>query len=139
MYQGNILILGYNLESADNAMNYKSIQNQFPTEIDLCGLIKFGVCSDSEAKLKEIFADVDVTDNPILLTCDAGCETLKASFFKNGKLQDTDYEVVSEEQLYRSFSFIRLRFDFREYVDDLSRIPEIMQERRKYVSAWDSP
>lgn len=136
MYQGSILILGFNLESPDSegvAMNYKHIQNQFPTEIDLCGLIKFGTCSDAAAHLSEIISDVDVTDNPILLTCESGCEDLKAFFFKNGKLEEAEYEVVSEEELLRSFSFVRLRFDFREYVDELCRIPEIMQERRKYV------
>lgn len=133
MYQGNILILGFNLESADTAMNYKVLQNQFPTEIDLCGLIKFGG-TDAAAHLKEIFADVDVTDNPILLTCDSGCDNLKAFFCKNGKLEAAEYEVMDEEELHRSFSFVRLRFDFREYVEDLDRITEIMQERRKYVS-----
>lgn len=141
MYQGNILILGFNFESADKegvAMNYKHIQNQFPTEIDLCGLIKFG-CSDAAAHLQEIFADVDVTDNPILLTCDAGCENLKAFFCKNGKLEAAEFEVMPEEELYRSFSFVRLRFDLREYVDDLQRIPEIMQERRKYVGREPRP
>lgn len=136
MYQGNILILGFNLEGTDAdgvAMNYKTIQNQFP-EIDLIGLIKFGSCSDAAAHLSEIISDVDVTDNPVLLTCDSGCENLKGFFFKNGKLEETEYEVLSEEELYKSFSFVRLRFDLREYVDDLSRIPEIMQQRRKYVS-----
>lgn len=137
MYKGSILILGFNLECPDNdvvAMNYKTIQNQFPTEIDLCGLIKFGSCTDAEAHLSEIIADVDVTDNPILLTCDTGCENLKAFLFKNGKLEEAEYEVMSEEELHKSFSFVRLRFDMREYVDDQSRIPEILQERRKYVS-----
>lgn len=136
MFQGSILIMGFNLESPDNggiAMKYKQIQNKFPTEIDLCGLIKFGTCSDVEAHLSEIIADVDVTDNPILLTCDSGCENLKAFFFKNGKLEEAQYEVFSEEELHKNFTFVRLRFDMREYVDDLSRIPEILQERRKYV------
>lgn len=139
IYQGNILILGFNLEGTDAdgvAMNYKTIQNQFPTEIDLIGLIKFGSCSDAAAHLSEIISDVDVTDNPVLLTCDSGCDNLKGFFFKNGKLEETDYEVLSEEELYKSFSFVRLRFDLREYVDDLSRIPEIMHQRRKYVSCY---
>lgn len=136
MFQGSIVIMGFNLESPDNggiAMKYKQIQNKFPTEVDLCGLIKFGKCSDVEAHLSQIISDVDVTDNPILLTCDSGCENLKAFFFKNGKLEEAQYEVLSEEELQKNFTFVRLRFDMREYVDDLSRIPEIMQERRKYV------
>lgn len=136
IYQGTILILGFNFESAEGdgvAMNYKKIQNKFPTEIDLCGLIKFRSCSDAAAHLKEIFSDVDVTDNPILLTCDSGCENLKAFFFKNGKLELAEYEVLSEQELHQTFSFVRLRFYLREFVDDLSRIPEIMQDRRKYV------
>lgn len=102
MYKGNILVLGFNLESSDSEgvpMNYrKSIQNQFPAEVDLCGLIKFGTCTDAEAHLNEILADVDVTDNPILLTCDiGGCENLKAFFLQNGKLVETAFEVMLYE------------------------------------------
>lgn len=112
-------------------MNYKRIQNSFPTEIDLCGLIKFGTCTDSAAHLTEIIADVECTDNPILLTRNEG--ELKAFFFKNGKLEETTYEVIDAEELSRDFSFVRLRFDLREYVEDLNCIPAIMQDRRKYV------
>lgn len=54
MYDGRILILGFNIENSVGSPNYKKIQNSFPAELDLCGLIKFGECTDSQAHLNEI-------------------------------------------------------------------------------------
>lgn len=53
MYKGTLLILGFNVENSDT-LNYKNIQNNFPAELDLCGLVKFGLCTDSQAHLNDI-------------------------------------------------------------------------------------
>lgn len=137
MFQGNLLVLGFNLESASNTTNYKSIQDNFPSEIDLCGLIKFDQCSDAEAHLTEILDSVDVTDNPVLITCDAGCENFKTAVFKNNKLEeDVPYEIVSEEELAEILYYVRVRanFEIKLKWKDTDSIKQSLLNLRKFVS-----
>lgn len=54
MYDGRILIMGFNIENSVGSPNYKQIQHNFPAELDLCGLVKFGECTDAQAHLNEI-------------------------------------------------------------------------------------
>lgn len=109
MYSKNLAILGFDLESSDK-LSFKKMQDNFPTEMDLCGLFKFGDCTDAEAHMQEILINVDITDNPILLRCqqDGSGFELKASKWKNGKLEDIEYEVLSEELIYKQFIMVRL-------------------------------
>lgn len=99
--------MGFDLESSD-ILNFKKMQDNFPTEIDLCGLFKFGECSDTEAHMQEILSCIDITDNPILLKCSHNGDDLKASQYRNGKLENIDYEIISEDILYRQFFYARL-------------------------------
>lgn len=101
--------MGFDHESPDK-LDFKKMQDNFPTELDLCGLFKFGECSDTEAHMEEILVNVDITDNPILVQCvksDEGMNVI-ASQWKNGKLEKIDYEIYSEEQIYRQFVIVRL-------------------------------
>lgn len=109
MYSKNLIILGFDLETSDK-LNFKKMQDNFPTELDLCGLFKFGECTDAEAHMQEILINVDITDNPILLKCQQKDEEfkLKASQWKNGKLENIEYEVLSEETIYQQFIMARL-------------------------------
>ncbi|XP_055531670.1 probable Ufm1-specific protease 2 [Wyeomyia smithii] len=110
MCRGTLTVLGFILEEKEavSALNYSKVQNNFPTEIDLCGLIKFGPCTDTEAHLNEILQDVDITDNPVLLNVEADGE-VKASLFKHGQLEDIAFEVESEIELMRNYVFLRLQ------------------------------
>ncbi|XP_058840260.1 probable Ufm1-specific protease 2 [Topomyia yanbarensis] len=110
MCRGTLTVLGFILEGKEKSstLNYSKVLNNFPTEIDLCGLIKFGPCTDAEAHLSEILQDVDITDNPVLLNCDADGE-VKASLFKHSQLEAISYEVVSEADLFRDYMFLRLQ------------------------------
>lgn len=102
--------MGFNVESTIGHLNYEQIQFKFPAELDLCGLVKFGDCTDAEAHLNEILKDVDITDNPILLQCELGTLVgLRASVFIHSKLEEVPYEVMEAEQLYRDFCFTRLK------------------------------
>lgn len=136
MYSKNLVILGFDVESSGQ-LNFKNMQDHFPTELDLCGLFKFGDCSEAKAHMQEIIANVDITDNPILLKCqqnEDGFE-LKAAHWKNGTLQDFDYEVLSEETLYRQFVMIRL-LGYIEIAADSERksIKHEFQEMRKKLA-----
>ncbi|XP_070502317.1 probable Ufm1-specific protease 2 [Chironomus tepperi] len=137
MYSKNLIIMGFDLESSD-ILNFKKMQDNFPTEIDLCGLFKFGECSDTEAHMQEILACVDITDNPILLKCShKGDEfELKASQYRNGKLEDIEYEVIPEEILYRQFFYARLLGYVEIAVDnnEKSITTEFLNVRKKLAS-----
>lgn len=109
MYSKNLIIMGFDLESSEG-FSFKKMQDNFPTELDLCGLFKFGDCTDAEAHLQEILINVDITDNPILLKCQQTADDfeLKASQWKNGNLEEVEYEIFTEEMLYRQFFMVRL-------------------------------
>ncbi|KAH8303623.1 hypothetical protein KR018_008785 [Drosophila ironensis] len=110
---GTLLLLSLNIESSLGQLNYEQIQHRFPAELDLCGLVKFGDCTDAEAHLNEIIKSVDITDNPILLQCQLGTLVgMRASFFVHGKLEEATYEVMEAEQLYNDFCFTRLQCGF---------------------------
>lgn len=86
------------------------MQDNFSGEVDLCGIFKFDDCSDAEAHMEEILTNVDITDNPILLKCqrDGDDFGIKASQWKNGKLEQIEYEIFSEEMIYTQFTMVRL-------------------------------
>ncbi|EDW18227.1 probable Ufm1-specific protease 2 [Drosophila mojavensis] len=111
--ESTLLLLSFNVESSVGQLNYEQIQHKFPAELDLCGLVKFGDCTDTEAHLNEIISSVDITDNPILLQCQLGTLVgLRASFFIHGKLENVPFEVVEAAQLYNDFCFTRLKCGF---------------------------
>lgn len=117
--EGTLLLMGFNVESTIGQLNYEQIQHKFPAELDLCGLVKFGHCTDAEAHLSEIFKDVDITDNPILLNCELGTLVgLKASFLMHGKLEQVPYEVLEAAEIYRDFCFTRLKCSWTIYTED---------------------
>ncbi|XP_063710149.1 probable Ufm1-specific protease 2 [Culicoides brevitarsis] len=116
MYQGTLILLGFNLESDSGVgLNYKRMQDNFPTEVDLCGLVKIGSVSNAKAHLKEILTDVDITDNPILLHYNNG--DIKASLFIHEKLQDIDFEVMRIDDLYNEFFFVRIQCQLAAFCD----------------------
>lgn len=110
MYSKNLIILGFDLESSSDKLNFKKMQDNFATELDLCGLFKFSDCSDAEVHMGEILNNVDITDNPILLKCQQKDDEfeLKALQWKNGRPEDIEYEILTEEMIYQQFIMTRL-------------------------------
>ena len=86
------------------------MQDNFPTEIDLCGFFQFGDCTKDKSRQREILTNVDITDNPILIKCQRDGETceIRASQWKNEKLEEIDYETVEENEIFRQFLMVRL-------------------------------
>ncbi|XP_061705861.1 probable Ufm1-specific protease 2 isoform X2 [Cydia pomonella] len=59
MYDGNLLVVGLSLELFEREKNtYKQLLLHLPTEIELCGVIKFGETLTTETRLKEILQDI---------------------------------------------------------------------------------
>lgn len=139
MYDGALLIMGFNIESTIGELNYKEIQYKFPAELDMCGVIKFGDVGDGDAEvnINQISHDVDFTDNPIMLTCALGTLVdLKAQIIMHGKLEEIPYEEVTEEELYRDFCFTRLQCGLKFLTDerDTKTISRDMQSMRKNLA-----
>uniref|UniRef100_A0A240SWY2 Probable Ufm1-specific protease 2 n=1 Tax=Glossina morsitans morsitans TaxID=37546 RepID=A0A240SWY2_GLOMM len=134
--EGTLLLMGFNVESTIGHLNYEQIQYKFPAELDLCGLVKFGDCSDVEAHLSEVFKDVDITDNPILLHCELGTLVgLRAYFLMHGKLEQVPYEVMLPAQLYRDFCFTRLKCNWTIYCEATNQsVQHEMHALRKMLS-----
>lgn len=105
MYSGTLIVLGFDFEVSNGKTNLK---DNFPTEIDLCGGFIVGDVG-SEDHFKDIFKDIDITDNPVLLKCsNENGFSITATLCKNGQLEDIKFEIVSESQLYQEFFFVRL-------------------------------
>ncbi|CAD7005619.1 unnamed protein product [Ceratitis capitata] len=134
--EGTLLLMGFNVESTIGHLNYKQIQFKFPAELDLCGLVKFGDCTDAEAHLSEILKDVDITDNPILLQCELGTLVgLRASVFMHSKLEEVPYEVMEAEQLYHDFCFTRLKCSLEFHThQNVEAVRKQMHALRKVLS-----
>lgn len=137
MYKANLIIMGFDLESSDK-LNFKKMQDHFPTEIDLCGIFKIGECSDAETHIQEILSSVDITDNPILLKCNGTGDNfqLTASQYRNGKLESIEYEIVSEEALISSFLMARLigYIELPASIDEKNIKDEFLNARKKLAS-----
>ncbi|KAH8307421.1 hypothetical protein KR044_011707, partial [Drosophila immigrans] len=110
---GTLLLLSFNVEASVGQLNYEHIQYKFPAELDLCGFVNFGDCSDTEAHLNQVISSVDITDNPIVLHLQLGTLVgMKASFLVHGKLEHVPYEVMEAPQLFNDFCFTRLKCGF---------------------------
>ncbi|KAH8396526.1 hypothetical protein KR215_000268, partial [Drosophila sulfurigaster] len=110
---GTLLLLSFNVEASVGQLNYEHIQHKFPAELDLCGFVNFGDCTDTEANLNQVISSVDITDNPIVLQCQLGTLVgMKASFRVHGKLEHVPYEVMEAPQLFNDFCFTRLKCGF---------------------------
>lgn len=56
MYDSTLLVLGFNLELDDEygKPTYNEVLLNFPTEVELCGVIKFSNHANSETRIKSI-------------------------------------------------------------------------------------
>ncbi|XP_077293156.1 UFM1 specific peptidase 2 isoform X2 [Arctopsyche grandis] len=135
MYDSTLLIVGYSLEFEEesNTITYKDLQLNFPSDTELYGVVKFGEDA-SESSIRSILQNVDATDNPLILTSNQGC--FKAHFLIHDRLEETQYEVVSEEDLWKQFIHIRLKTTLPLFCEVTSNgVKEAIQSKRKKIAA----
>lgn len=101
-----MLVIGLSIDTEDSV----DITNFFPTEVDLCGVFDIGTDIINETELIRRLADIDVTDNPIYLSCRlAKTNKILASFVKNNVLEETKFTEVSKDIVHSQFVHVRLK------------------------------
>lgn len=78
--------------------------------MDLCGVFDIGTEIINETELIRRLADIDVTDNPIYLSCKLGKgNKVIASFVKNNVLEEAPYTQLPTEEIHSQFVNVRLK------------------------------
>lgn len=107
LFKNNLLIVGLSIDD-ENSLD---VTHCFPTEIDLCGLVDvYQTQPCSAGRINKTLQYVDVTDNPIYISCKIGSPNeFVPHFVLNERLQSTTYEEISEQEIYSQFVHIRLK------------------------------
>ncbi|XP_063635995.1 probable Ufm1-specific protease 2 [Cydia splendana] len=136
MYDGNLLVVGLSLELFDREKNtYKQLLLHLPTEIELCGVIKFGETLTTEARLNEILQDVDITDNPLVIIINQ-YKDMKAHFLVHDKFEETKYEVLEADELWKQFLHVRLNTVIPLSCEaTINGVKNIMQNKRIKIAS----
>ncbi|KAK7595475.1 hypothetical protein V9T40_013300 [Parthenolecanium corni] len=112
-----LIILSFVLKYTEeqNESKYQISENNFPTEVDLYGVVN---CSQHLQKyeknlpldVKNIFQDVVVSDNPVLLNYGylEKDNNVRAFFYKNGTATECSYDVLEESEIWKLFVVIHL-------------------------------
>ncbi|XP_013185875.2 probable Ufm1-specific protease 2 [Amyelois transitella] len=136
MYDGTLLVVGLSIELFENENNsYKQLLLNLPGEVELCGVIKFGESLCIESTLKEILQDVDITDNPLVIIINDAKE-MKAHFLIHDKFEETKYDILSVDELWKQFLHVRLNTVLPLSCEaTIAGVKAIMQSKRKKIAS----
>ncbi|XP_013134733.1 PREDICTED: ufm1-specific protease 2 isoform X1 [Papilio polytes] len=136
MYDGILLVVGLSLELFDKEKNaYNQLLLNLPAEIELCGVIKFSECLAIENKTKEILQDVDITDNPLVVIISKE-KDIKAHFLVHDKFEETSYEVMEYDELWKQFLHVRLNTILPLTCEaTIAGVKNILQNKRKKIAS----
>lgn len=82
--------------------------NSLPAEVYLCGVIQKGAGNYDEQAVKNRLSEVYVTDNPVFI-CYQSDTKFAASFYINGRLENTKFDPISEQEILSQFLYLRLK------------------------------
>ncbi|XP_068627651.1 ufm1-specific protease 2 [Battus philenor] len=136
MYDGILLVVGLSLELFENEKNtYNQLLLNLPAEIELCGLIKFSDSLTIENKTKEILQDVDITDNPLVIIISKD-KDMKAHFLVHDKFEETNYEVMEYDELWKQFLHVRLNTVLPFTCEaTIAGVKNTLQNKRKKIAS----
>ncbi|XP_072941777.1 probable Ufm1-specific protease 2 [Epargyreus clarus] len=136
MYDGTLLVVGLSLEFFENEKKtYSQLLLNLPTEIELCGVIKFNDTLSLESKPKEILQDVDITDNPLVIIIGKNNE-MKPYFLVHDKLEETKYEVLESDEMWKQFLHVRLNTVLPLTCEaTVPGVKNILQNKRKKIAS----
>lgn len=79
------------------------------------------------------FQDVDITDNPLVIIVNEN-KDMKAHFLVHEKFEETSYEVLSTDEMWKQFLHVRLNTVLPLSVEaTIPGVKNIMQNKRKKV------
>lgn len=82
----------------------------FPAEVDFCGVFQIGDGIIDHKKIREYLHEVDVTDNPIFISCELGSQNkISVNVVTNDQIEKTNFITVSEQDIYSQYVHIHLR------------------------------
>uniref|UniRef100_A0A2A4JZR1 Probable Ufm1-specific protease 2 n=1 Tax=Heliothis virescens TaxID=7102 RepID=A0A2A4JZR1_HELVI len=136
MYDGTLLVVGLSLELFENEKNtYRQLLLNLPAEIELCGVVRFGESLTTGTTMKEILQDVDITDNPLVMIVNERKE-MKTHFLVHDKFEETKYEVLSSEDMWKQFLHVRLNTILPLSCEaTISGVKNILQNKRKKIAS----
>ncbi|CAH1635227.1 unnamed protein product [Spodoptera littoralis] len=136
MYDGTLLVVGLSLELFENEKNtYRQFLLNLPAEIELCGVVRFGETLTTGTTMKEILQDVDITDNPLVMIVNEKKE-MKTHFLVHDKFEETKYEVLSSDEMWKQFLHVRLNTILPLSCEaTISGVKNILQNKRKKIAS----
>ncbi|CAB3228369.1 unnamed protein product [Arctia plantaginis] len=136
MYDGTLLVVGLSLDLFENEKNtYRQLLLNLPAEVELCGVVKFGEALTIGTRMKEILQDVDITDNPLVMIVNEKKE-MKAHFLVHDKFEETKYEVLNSEDMWKQFVHVRLNTVLPLSCEaTTSGVKNILQNKRKKIAS----
>ncbi|XP_045533884.1 ufm1-specific protease 2 isoform X1 [Papilio machaon] len=136
MYDGILLVVGLSLELFEKEKNtYNQLLLNLPAEIELCGVIKFSDSLTIENKAKEILQDVDITDNPLVIIISKE-KNIKAHFLVHDKFEETSYEVMENDELWKQFLHVRLNTILPLTCEaTIAGVKNTLQNKRKKIAS----
>lgn len=85
-----------------------------------------------------LFQDVDITDNPLILIMNEN-KDLKAHFIVHDKFEETKFEVLSENELWKQFLHVRLNTVLPLTCEaTINGVKNMLQSKRKKVIPSES-
>lgn len=136
MYDGTLLVVGLSLELFKNEKNtYSQLLLNLPAEVELCGVVRFGESLTAGTTMKEILQDVDITDNPLVMIVNEE-KLMKAHFLVHDKFEETKYEVLSAEDLWKQFLYVRLCTVLPLTCEaTINGVKNVLQNKRKKIAS----
>lgn len=116
--------MGYDISYFDYSLLYK---------ISLCYITVHVLLQLILQKLFYCFQDVDITDNPLVIIINKE-KDIKAHFLVHDKFEETNYEVMEVEDLWKQFLHVRLSTVLPLTCEaTIAGVKNILQSKRKKV------
>ncbi|KAG5313969.1 UFSP2 protease, partial [Acromyrmex insinuator] len=136
MYNDTLLVLTFSISSCNsednNLTDYTALQLNLPADIYFCGVLHIGECEEINT---DVFKDIDITDNPLLLKYSRNTLDIQAYFYVHQKLEAiNNLSIISEDDLSQQFVYIRLQATLPLIAQD-GNILEALQESRKNIAS----
>ncbi|KYM97653.1 PREDICTED: ufm1-specific protease 2 [Cyphomyrmex costatus] len=140
MYNDTLIVLTFslNMDNCDDndLLNYTVLQLNLPADIYFCGILQISIelVEHNEINL-DVFKDIDITDNPLLLKYSHKTSDIQAYFYVHQKLEAiNNLSIISEDDLSRQFAYIRLQASLPLIVQD-ENVSEALEELRKNIAS----